>query len=68
MASVRFISALLIVAIAFLASGSSAFAPSSQISSKACASSTTPLFGIFDGEQERQALTRDSEPEDFFAT
>mmetsp|Transcript_3423 Transcript_3423/g.8141 ORF Transcript_3423/g.8141 Transcript_3423/m.8141 type:complete len:106 (-) Transcript_3423:274-591(-) len=68
MASVRFISTLLIVAIAFLASGSSAFAPSSQISSNACATSTTPLFGAFDGEQERTALTRDSEPEEFFAT
>eukprot|EP00531_Pseudo-nitzschia_arenysensis_P003178 CAMPEP_0116149062 /NCGR_PEP_ID=MMETSP0329-20121206/18721_1 /TAXON_ID=697910 /ORGANISM="Pseudo-nitzschia arenysensis, Strain B593" /LENGTH=105 /DNA_ID=CAMNT_0003645299 /DNA_START=60 /DNA_END=377 /DNA_ORIENTATION=- len=68
MSSVRFFSTLLIVAIAFLASESSAFAPSSQISSTAYATSTTPLMGVFDGEQERQALTRESEPEEFFST
>lgn len=68
MTSVRFISTLLIVAIAFIASGSSAFAPSSQISSNACATSTTHLFAAFDGEQDRKALTRESEPEEFFAT
>ena len=68
MSSIRFFSALLVVAIAFLASGSSAFAPNSQISAKTFATSTTPLMGIFDGEQERQALTRESEPEEFFAT
>lgn len=63
MASVRFILALLFTAIAFLASGSVAFAPASQISRQ-----TTHLNGLFDGEQERTALTRDSEPEEFFAT
>merc|ERR1712194_813757 len=59
---------LLVVAIAFLASGSSAFAPNSQMSSKVFATSTTPLMGVLDGDQERKALTRESEPEEFFAT
>ena len=68
MSSIRFVSALLLVAIAFLASGSSAFAPNSQVSAKTFATSTTPLMGLLDGEQERQALTRDSEPEEFFST
>mmetsp|Transcript_24988 Transcript_24988/g.68925 ORF Transcript_24988/g.68925 Transcript_24988/m.68925 type:complete len:106 (+) Transcript_24988:310-627(+) len=68
MTSVRFASALLLSAIAFLASGSVAFAPVSQVSGKTVARSSTHLMGVFDGEQERKALTRDSEPEEFFAT
>jgi hypothetical protein len=68
MTSTRFLCTLLAVAIAFLATGSSAFAPTSQMSRTSAASSTTPLMGAFDGEQERKALTRESEPEEFFST
>jgi hypothetical protein len=68
MTSIRFFCTLLAIAIAFLATSSSAFAPTSQISRNAAACSTTPLMGVFDGEQERNALTRESEPEEFFAT
>ena len=68
MTSTLFRNTLLVVTIAVLASRSLAFAPNSQISRNSVASSTTPLMGIFDGEQERKSLTRDSEPEEFFAT
>jgi hypothetical protein len=68
MTSTRFFTTLLVVGIAFLASESSAFAPGSQISRNGIARRTTDLMGLLDGEQERQALTRESEPEEFFAT
>mmetsp|Transcript_511 Transcript_511/g.1106 ORF Transcript_511/g.1106 Transcript_511/m.1106 type:complete len:99 (+) Transcript_511:167-463(+) len=61
MVSVRFVCSLLLVAIA---SRSSAFTPSGQISRR----TSTSLNGLLDGQQERQALTRDSEPEEFFST
>ena len=68
MTSIRFICALFFTAIAFLASGSSAFAPVSQVSGKAIARSSTPLMGLLDGKDEIKALTRENEPEDFFST
>ena len=68
MTSTLFRNTLLVVTIAIMASRSLAFAPNSQISRNSVASSTTPLMGVFDGEQERKSLTRDSEPEEFFAT
>ena len=68
MTSVRFICALIFTAIAFLASGSSAFAPVNQVSVSSITRSSTPLMGLLDGEQERTSLTRESEPEEFFAT
>eukprot|EP00532_Pseudo-nitzschia_australis_P007233 CAMPEP_0168168188 /NCGR_PEP_ID=MMETSP0139_2-20121125/2948_1 /TAXON_ID=44445 /ORGANISM="Pseudo-nitzschia australis, Strain 10249 10 AB" /LENGTH=105 /DNA_ID=CAMNT_0008085477 /DNA_START=130 /DNA_END=447 /DNA_ORIENTATION=- len=68
MTSIRFAFAVLFTAVAFLASGSLAFAPSSQMTSTTVARSSTHLMGVFDGEQERTALTRESEPEEFFAT
>ena len=68
MTSTRFLCALLAVAITFLATTSSAFAPTSQMSRTAAACSTTPLMAAFDGDQERKSLTRESEPEEFFST
>merc|ERR1719261_1876659 len=68
MKSTCFFCTLLVVAISCLAPWSSAFSPGSRISRNAIARSTAPLMGVFDGEQERKALTRESEPEEFFAT
>jgi len=69
MKSIRSICVLLFTAIAFLASESVAFSSISHVSSH-----VTPrvrnqlLMGLLDGEPERKALTRESEPEEFFAT
>eukprot|EP00339_Tiarina_fusa_P030366 CAMPEP_0117014794 /NCGR_PEP_ID=MMETSP0472-20121206/11935_1 /TAXON_ID=693140 ORGANISM="Tiarina fusus, Strain LIS" /NCGR_SAMPLE_ID=MMETSP0472 /ASSEMBLY_ACC=CAM_ASM_000603 /LENGTH=102 /DNA_ID=CAMNT_0004718441 /DNA_START=89 /DNA_END=397 /DNA_ORIENTATION=- len=48
--------------------GTTAFAPKANVATTAKRGFVSTTLNIFDGEQERQALTRDSEPEDFFAT
>eukprot|EP00535_Pseudo-nitzschia_heimii_P001605 CAMPEP_0197187726 /NCGR_PEP_ID=MMETSP1423-20130617/16422_1 /TAXON_ID=476441 /ORGANISM="Pseudo-nitzschia heimii, Strain UNC1101" /LENGTH=105 /DNA_ID=CAMNT_0042639379 /DNA_START=84 /DNA_END=401 /DNA_ORIENTATION=+ len=68
MTSLRFVSTLLIVAISFLAFHSSAFVQHKHNVRVAAAQSKNTLMGLLDGEQERNGLTRDSEPEEFFAT
>ena len=68
MMSPRVFCSLLLIAVSFLVFDSSAFVPSNRSVREAAARSTTPLMGLLDGDQERKKLTRDSEPEEFFAT
>jgi hypothetical protein len=74
MISLHYLSALLILSVAFLASDSSAFAPVNLVSTssfvgswKTNESMSSLKMGFFD-EKERNALTRDSEPQDYFQT
>ena len=70
MTSLRFLVAAVLVSMALFVSNSAAFAPASQmttnIRSSAAVKRVSPL-NIFD-EKERDALTRDSEPEEYFQT
>jgi hypothetical protein len=53
---------------ALLLSMSNAFAPIPALAAKrSMASQQQPLYGFL-GDKERDGLTRDSEPEDFFQT
>ena len=78
MAVSKFLFAVAVVVIALSSQQSSAFTTTSLSSSSSkitthsgvtttAAPTTTALNGLFD-EQERNALTRESEPEEFFAT
>jgi hypothetical protein len=46
-----------------------AFAPINAVSSSRLTNKVPEIcMGVFDGDQERKSLTRDSEPEDYFKT
>merc|ERR1712238_301540 len=63
-----FFSSLFVIGICYLALDSSALSHRSYIARDAATRGATSLMGLLDGEQERNALTRESEPEEFFAT
>ncbi|CAB9500452.1 expressed unknown protein [Seminavis robusta] len=67
MKSTSIIASALLVCLAYL-STASAFAPKALVTPTATRTMTQVYMGVFDGEQERQQLTRDSEPEEFFQT
>lgn len=46
----------------------SAFAPKAVVPTKATRTLPQIHMGVFDGEQERKQLTRESEPEEYFQT
>jgi hypothetical protein len=58
----------LLLVLACTLSMTSAFAPKAAVSTTAFARPALTRTYINIGDQERQKLTRDSEPEDFFAT
>lgn len=60
------VSSLFSLLLCLLLASSNAFAPKAFLTTKT-ATKATPLFGFL-GEPERKKLTRDSEPEEFFAT
>ncbi len=73
MKTVSLLFAFLFVATSCLVS-TSAFAPKANVatafmkSGRAVSNSPTKVMAAFDGERERDALTRDSEPEEYFQT
>jgi len=67
MKSISFTASLLILAIAFVASAS-AFVPKSAVSMPSTRMVVSELKMVVGGEKERESLTRDSEPEDYFKT
>ena len=67
MKSTSYIAAPLAFALGFAATAS-AFAPKPVVSPTFTKTKTEIHMAIFDGEKEREKLTRDSEPEEFFAT
>jgi hypothetical protein len=67
MKTVSTLASLLIVALS-CAVLSNAFAPQSAVSTRAFARPTTRMHMGFMPEKERETLSRESEPEDFFAT
>jgi hypothetical protein len=69
MTSKSFIATILaFFAVVLLATGTSAFAPKAAVAPAFTRTPTQVHMAIFDGEKERDALTRDTEPEEFFST
>ncbi|KAG7360238.1 hypothetical protein IV203_035337 [Nitzschia inconspicua] len=66
MISFNLLIATILLSMACLASNAAAFAPVSHVTAIARTNAIAPL-NIFD-DKERNALTRDSEPEDYFQT
>ena len=67
MKSTLFLASAMVFSLAFLTT-TFGFAPKSVVSQTVTRAPTPIHMGVFDGEQERQALTRDSEPEEYFQT
>jgi len=69
MKSISFIASFLVFALAFVAT-SSAFAPKSTVSPTfaTARAQKVQIQMVFNDEPERKALTRDSEPEEYFQT
>jgi hypothetical protein len=67
MKSVSIVASILVIAASCLGSAT-AFVPNAQVSTTAFTRTTTSRNMGFMPEPEREQLTRESEPEEFFAT